>query len=81
MPVTTPASAFRVELCTHAIMAAIEASVETEAEACESLFNVLAARLVDLGIPAERAGEHFAAAMRRAYAATVEPVDAGETEH
>ena len=77
---TTP-SDFRTEATAIAIIAAIQANAETEAEAVAALMNVLAAKLVDLGVPASRAGEHFAAAMRRAYAATVEPVDAGETEH
>lgn len=76
---TTP-SDFRTEATAVAILAAIQTNAETEAEAIAALMNVLAARLVDLGVPAARAGEHFRDAMRRAEAVIAE-ASAGDTRH
>ena len=77
---TTP-SDFRTEATAIAIIAAIQANAETEAEAVAALMNVLAAKLVELGLPPDRAGEHFVAAMHRGYAATVGMADVGDTRH
>tara|TARA_R110000868_G_scaffold240626_3_gene495113 strand:+ start:897 stop:1130 length:234 start_codon:yes stop_codon:yes gene_type:complete len=63
---TTPSEA-RVKATIHAVFAAIRDNAQTEGEAMDALMSVLAAKLVDLGVPAPRAAQHFQTAMEKAW--------------